>query len=123
MSQVIGTKRVFTADCVQTSNRSESACISACLAVGLIVFGDMSGPPGGDSNLSSPALTSVALAPHDTVRDAKKKLIIAAAWTDELPEDFGLFHDISEDPLNDAITLEFALSDGKLPSMGNEETA
>eukprot|EP00904_Undaria_pinnatifida_P005541 jgi/Undpi1/2116/HiC_scaffold_12.g05502.m1 len=84
----------------------------------IIGIGDMSGPPGSDPNLYSPASISVALSPHDTIRDAKKKLIIAAAWTDELPEDFGLFDDISEDPFKDAMTLEFALSHGRLTSMG-----
>ena len=77
----------------------------------------MSGLPDSDPNLYSQASISAALAPHDTVRDAKKKLI-AAAWTDELLEDFGLFGDISEDPLKDAMALEFALSHGRLPSMG-----
>lgn len=84
----------------------------------LIGIGDMAGPPGCDSSLYSPASITVALGLHDTVRDAKKKLIIAASWKDELPDDFGLFDDVSEEPLKDAITVELAMSPVKMGSAG-----
>ena len=64
----------------------------------IIGIGNMSGPPGSDPNLYSPASFSVALAPDDNVSDAKKKLMITAPRSGELSEDFGLFEDISANP-------------------------
>lgn len=78
----------------------------------------MLGPPGCDPSAYSPASIAVALAPLDTVRDVKKKLIAAAGWEDELPSDFGLFDDVSEEPLKDGQAIEAALAPGKPPSAG-----
>lgn len=69
----------------------------------------MLGPPGSDPSLYSTASIAVAITPGDTVRDVKKKLIHVSGWTDENPEDFGLFDDISEEPLKDAFSIEAAL--------------
>lgn len=53
------------------------------------------------------------LSPGDTVRDVKKKLIFALMWTDETPEDFGLFDETSDDPVKDAMLVEPLLSSRK----------
>lgn len=84
----------------------------------LIGVGDMLGPPGCDPSTYSSASIAVALAPLDTVRDVKKKLISAVGWTDETPSDFGLFDDVSEEPLKDGQTIEAALAHGNSPSGG-----
>lgn len=78
----------------------------------------MIGPPGCDTSAYSSASIAVDLAPHDTVRDVKKKLITAACWTDELPSDFGLYDDVSEEPLKDGQAIELALAPEKVPSAG-----
>ena len=78
----------------------------------------MLGPPGCDPSAYSSASIAVALAPLDTVRDVKKKLITAAGWEDELPSDFGLFDDVSEEPLKDGQAIEAALAPGKPSSAG-----
>lgn len=81
----------------------------------------MAGPPGSDPRShSSSASIAVDVSPNDTVRDVKKKLISGASWQDELPEDFGLFDDVSEEPLTDAVAIESALagSGGKPASAG-----
>lgn len=84
----------------------------------LIGVGDMLGPPGCDPSAYSSATIAVALAPLDTIRDVKKKLIAAAGWTDETPSDFGLFDDVSEEPLKDgqAIEATLSLASGNNPS-------
>ncbi|CAM9554803.1 unnamed protein product [Hapterophycus canaliculatus] len=82
----------------------------------LIGVGDMLGPPGSDPSDYSSASISVALAPQDTVHDVKKKLIAAACWSDEFPSDFGLFDDVSEEPLKDGQAIEVALAPAKPPS-------
>lgn len=84
----------------------------------LIGVGDMLGPPGCDPSAYSSASIAVPLAPLDTVRDVKKKLITAAGWEDELPSDFGLFDDVSEEPLKDGQAIEAALAPGKSLSPG-----
>lgn len=78
----------------------------------------MLGPPGCDPSDYSSASITVALAPLDTVRDVKKKLIAAAGWADEAPSDFGLFDDASEEPLTDGQAIEAALAPGKPSSAG-----
>lgn len=72
----------------------------------------MVGQPGSDPSSYSSASIAVDLSPNDTVRDVKKKLISVASWQDELPEDFGLFDDVSEEPLRDAVAIESALAGG-----------
>lgn len=79
----------------------------------LIGVGDMTGSPGCDPSLYSSASIAVDLGPNDTVRDVKKKLILAASWVDESPDDFGIFDDASDDPLKDAIAVEPLLSRAK----------
>lgn len=78
----------------------------------------MVGPPGSDPSAYSSASITVALGPLDTVRDVKKKLIAAADWTDETPLDFGLFDDVSEEPLKDGLAIETALATGNASSAG-----
>ncbi len=78
----------------------------------------MLGPPGSDPEAYSSASIAVALEPFDTVRDVKKKLIAVARWTDELPSDFGLFDDFTEEPLKDGQLIEAALAPGKPSSAG-----
>lgn len=79
----------------------------------------MTGQPGSDPDLYSSASFSVDLTPGDTVRDVKKKLIAVCEWTDENPEDFELYDDVSEEPLKDALPIEAALSASvKPPSAG-----
>lgn len=79
----------------------------------LVGVGDMIGPPGCDPSKYSSASIAVDLGLYDTVRDVKKKIIVVASWKDELPDDFGLFDDTSEEPLKDAIAIESALAYGK----------
>lgn len=78
----------------------------------------MIGSPGSDPSLYSSASQAVDLSPGETVRDVKKKLISLSHWTDERPEDFGLFDDASEEPLKDALPIEVALSIGKAVPTG-----
>lgn len=84
----------------------------------LIGVGDMVGPPGSDPSPYSSASISVDISSGDTVRDVKKKLITLSEWTDERPEDFGLFDDTSVEPLKDALSIESALSVAKPASAG-----
>lgn len=84
----------------------------------LVDTGDMTGRPGSDPNIYSSAWTVVDLSPGDTVRDVKKRLISALMWTDETPEDFGLFDDISDEPVKDAMLVEPLLSSRKAYSGG-----
>lgn len=72
----------------------------------------MLGPPGSDPSPYSSASISVDLSSGDTVRDVKKKVIALCEWTDERPEDFGLFDDTSEEAFKDALPIESALSVG-----------
>ncbi|CAM9736798.1 unnamed protein product [Ectocarpus sp. 4 AP-2014] len=78
--------------------------------------GDMVGPPGCDPSECSAASVAVDLGPQDTVRDVKKRLIAEAGWRDELPSDFGLFNDVSEEPLMDGQSIDAALAPNKPPS-------
>ncbi|CBJ27034.1 hypothetical protein Esi_0054_0061 [Ectocarpus siliculosus] len=79
----------------------------------LIGVGDMVGPPGCDPSECSSASVAVDLGLQDTVRDVKKRLIAEAGWRDELPSDFGLFNDVSEEPLMDGQSIDAALAPSK----------
>lgn len=79
----------------------------------LIGVGDMAGPPGCDPSDCSATSVAVDLAPQDTVWDVKKRLIAEAGWRDELPSDFGLFNDVSEEPLMDGQSIDSALAPNK----------
>ena len=69
----------------------------------LIGIGDgMVGLPGCDLSPFSSASIAATLLPNDAVRVVKKKLITAAVWEDDTPDDFGLFDDCSEKPLEDS---------------------
>ncbi|CAM9845376.1 unnamed protein product [Ectocarpus sp. 13 AM-2016] len=79
----------------------------------LVGVGDMVGPPGCDPSECSSASVAVDLGPQDTVRDVKKRLIAEAGWKDELPSDFGLFNDVSEEPLMDGQSIDTVLAPNK----------
>lgn len=70
----------------------------------------MIGPPGCDPSPISSASIAVTASRKDTIREVKKKLIAAALWKDESPNDFGLFNDYSEEPLKDSTLVESVLA-------------